>query len=97
MNASHGVHTVMEADANARARRAALVVEMDAIHAINSLYWKRGEAATLEQRTAYRQRLDRLDEIRVELDLLHEASASSSEGRQHPLQVHPILDQSSGD
>jgi hypothetical protein len=95
MNASHGVHTVMEADANAR--RAALIVEMDAIHAINSLYWKRGEAATLEQRTAYRQRLDRLDEIRVELDLLHEASGSSSEGRQRGLHVDPILDQSSGD
>jgi len=50
-----------------RARIAALTREMDAIHLANESYWRRGEAVTLEERAAYCGRLERLDQIRVEL------------------------------
>jgi hypothetical protein len=40
---------------------------MDAIHTANELYWRRGEAATSEERTQYRKRLERLEQIRLEL------------------------------
>jgi hypothetical protein len=43
---------------------------MDAIHLANEFYWRRGEAATLEERAAYRARLKRLDQIREELSHL---------------------------
>jgi hypothetical protein len=56
----------MESDAKT-ARIAALNAEIDAIHSANTLYWRVGEAATLEARAEYRSRLDRLEEIRSEL------------------------------
>jgi hypothetical protein len=40
---------------------------MDAIHLANEFYWRRGEAATVEERAAYSGRLERLDRIRDEL------------------------------
>jgi hypothetical protein len=49
------------------ARIAALNAEIDAIHSANILYWRQGGAATHEARAEYRHRLDRLEEIRMEL------------------------------
>jgi hypothetical protein len=60
----------MESDSAVRAEIAALHEEMDAIHAVNSLYWKQGEAVTVEARAQYQRRLDRLEEIRTELTQL---------------------------
>ena len=57
----------MESDSVAKAKIAALHEEMDAIHVANSLYWKQGEAFTVEARAEYQRRLDRLQEIRREL------------------------------
>jgi len=57
----------MEIDAKKKARIAALGEEMDGIHFVNSLYWQRGEAVTSEERSEYKRRLDRLDEIRREI------------------------------
>jgi hypothetical protein len=50
-----------------RARIAALTQEMEAIHLANESYWRRGEAAILDERAAYCGRLERLDQIRAEL------------------------------
>jgi len=47
-----------------------LTSEIDTIHLANSLYWKRGTAVTLEARTQYQRRLDRLEAIRNELNQL---------------------------
>jgi hypothetical protein len=52
---------------NKQARIAALGEEMDAIHALNCVYWKAGEAVTAEGRVEYQRRIDRLEEIRHEL------------------------------
>ena len=57
----------MEIDAQKRARIAALNEEIDGIHLVNSLYWRKGESQTTEERAAYGRRLDRLEEIRKEL------------------------------
>lgn len=69
----------MEPDTKKKARIAALGEEMDGIHFLNSLYWRKGEAATSEARAAYQRRVDRVEEIRRELAQL----------RQHPL-AHDI-------
>jgi hypothetical protein len=45
--------------------------EMDGIHFVNSLYWKRGEATTPEAKTEHERRKERLEEIRSELARLH--------------------------
>jgi hypothetical protein len=45
----------------------ALTQEMDAIHLANESYWRRGEAATVEERAAYCGRLEKLEQIRAEL------------------------------
>jgi len=50
-----------------RTRIASLYEEMDRIHLVNGSYWKRGEAATAEERAQYYRGLDRLEEIRAEL------------------------------
>jgi hypothetical protein len=50
-----------------QARIASLGKEMDAIHALNCVYWKEGEAVTAEARFEYKRRIDRLEEIRREL------------------------------
>jgi hypothetical protein len=60
----------MEIDAKKKARIAALKEEMDGIHFLNSAYWRAGKASTSEEKAEYQRRLDRLEEIRVELDLL---------------------------
>lgn len=57
----------MEIDAKKKARIAALNEEMDGIHFLNSLYWRRGESQTTTERAEYRRRLDRLEEIRKEV------------------------------
>jgi hypothetical protein len=46
---------------------AALTSEMHTIHSANCLYWKRGEAVTLEAKAEYVRRQDRLEQIRCEL------------------------------
>jgi len=40
---------------------------MDAIHVANELHWRRGEAATVEEKTEYHKRVERLEQIRDEL------------------------------
>jgi hypothetical protein len=57
-----------------RVKIAALNSEIDAIYSANSFYWKQGEAATHKARAEYRQRLDRLEEIRKELAQLRYTS-----------------------
>jgi len=44
-----------------------LTAEMGTIHFANRLYWRRGEAATREERAEHCRRQERLDEIRAEL------------------------------
>ena len=50
-----------------QAHIAALREEMDAIHALNCVYWKQGDAVSTEASFEYRRRIDRLEEIRREL------------------------------
>jgi hypothetical protein len=57
----------MEPDAEKAKRIAALREEMDAIHHANSLYWKKGQSQTAEERAEYHLRQERLEEIRREL------------------------------
>ncbi len=57
----------MELDAITKAMVAALQAEMDGIYFVNSLYWNRGESATVEERAAYQRRQDRLEAICAEL------------------------------
>jgi hypothetical protein len=63
----------MEIDTQKKARIAALSGEMDGIHFVNSLYWRRGEAVTSEERAEHQRRRDRLEEIRKELAQLRSA------------------------
>ncbi|MFY9951302.1 MAG: hypothetical protein WAK27_21555 [Candidatus Sulfotelmatobacter sp.] len=49
---------------------AALVSEMNSIHAANSVYWELGEAVTLEARAEHQRRRDRLEELRSVLEKL---------------------------
>ena len=57
----------MEPDAKKKAQLAKLNKEIDGIHFLNSLYWARREAVTLEARSGYQRRKERLEEIRSEL------------------------------
>ena len=57
----------MESNSTAELKMADLAAEMDTIHFANSLYWRRGEAVTEEERIEYYRRQKRLDEIRAEL------------------------------
>jgi hypothetical protein len=47
---------------------------MDTIHFANSLYWRRGEAVTQEERVEHYRRQEQLDEIRAELAQLRRMS-----------------------
>ncbi|MGA3090855.1 MAG: hypothetical protein ABSD75_19795 [Terriglobales bacterium] len=47
---------------------AALKKELDTIHSANVLYWKRGTDNSHQARAEYQRRLDRVDEIRKELE-----------------------------
>ena len=57
----------MEPGAPNKARIATLSREMDAIHTANELHWRRGDAATSEERAEYHKGLERLEQIRLEL------------------------------
>jgi hypothetical protein len=60
----------MKPDARAKARIAALNEEIHTIYFADRRHWKRGQAATLEERAEYHRRQDRLEEIRKEHSLL---------------------------
>jgi hypothetical protein len=66
MNFALGTHGPMENNAK-KTSTAALNAEIDAIHYANTLYWRQGEAASVEARVEYRRRLDRLEKIRKKL------------------------------
>jgi hypothetical protein len=57
----------VETDAKTRARIASLSKEMDAIHHVNSLYWKQGQSQTLAAKAEYQFRNERLEGIRTEI------------------------------
>jgi hypothetical protein len=57
----------MESDTSAIEKKATLHEEIEGIHFVNSLYWNRKEAVTLEARAEYERRKQRLEEIRAEL------------------------------
>lgn len=56
----------MEPKSPTNVKITAFATEMDAIHHANGVYWRCGATGTLEARSDYQHRLDRLEEIRAE-------------------------------
>jgi hypothetical protein len=59
--------------AKRKSKIAILHEEMDAIHHVNSLYWKQKEGHTQSEKAQYEFRQERLEKIRGELDGLRRA------------------------
>jgi len=79
----------MEPDVPIWVKIAALTSEMDNIHSANCLYWRRGEAVTLDARAEYQHRKQRLDQIRKELAQLRDTPLTSDSIHRASLSVAP--------